>query len=115
MTTPLPLATPATKTPATKTPAIKTPNQNEQLYIFGYGSLTWRPSPDLINCKSYRGILREGGGENRYKFVRSWSQRSTDHRGCDESFPGVVCNLLTECEILGFYETWFDDEKDKDF
>ena len=72
-------------------------NIDEDLYIFGYGSLTWRPSEDLAKTEVSQGIL------NDPSFVRVWGQYSTDHRG-DETTFGCVCNLLRTEELTTYFE-----------
>ena len=71
---------------------------DDDLYIFGYGSLTWRPSEDLAQTEVCQGILDDPS------FVRVWGQYSTDHRG-DEATFGCVCNLLRTEELLRYFET----------
>jgi cation transport protein ChaC len=56
------------------------------LYLFGYGSLLWRPG-DLSEYESYS-CLCDG-------WQRLFAQRSSDHRGSVE-FPGFVCTLVEE-------------------
>ena len=72
-------------------------NIDEDLYIFGYGSLTWLPSEDLAKTEVSQGIL------NDPSFVRVWGQYSTDHRG-DETTFGCVCNLLRTEELTTYFE-----------
>lgn len=55
------------------------------LYLFGYGSLLWRPGDLLNDFKSYS-CLCNG-------WQRIFAQRSSDHRGSTE-FPGFVCTLV---------------------
>lgn len=56
-------------------------------YLFGYGSLLWRPG-DLEKYSSYK--CEALGGHRRV-----FAQRSCDHRG-DVDFPGVVVTLVHE-------------------
>ena len=74
-------------------PAAAAPSDN--LYVFGYGSLVWRPSPDLETASCSQGILQG-------PYVRAWAQYSTDHRGNERCF-GVVCNLLRTDEITDYF------------
>eukprot|EP00759_Apiculatamorpha_spiralis_P017934 PhF_6_TR24008/c0_g1_i1/m.33610 len=53
------------------------------LYVFGYGSLCWRPGFDYV--QSHKAQLTGYG--------RRFWQKSTDHRGTPE-FPGLVCTLV---------------------
>ena len=87
---------------------------SSDLFIFGYGSLTWKPSPDLASSPLIRqGILTDGlppsgGGSLSFSspstFLRVWCQRSCDHRGTPSSF-GIVCTLLRQKEILAYRQT----------
>ena len=54
-------------------------------YIFGYGSLIWRPGDLLEDLDSWE--------VDCISHTRLFGQRSHDHRG-DPSFPGLVCTLL---------------------
>jgi cation transport protein ChaC len=59
----------------------------DSIWIFGYGSLVWRPAFPF--------------SERRPSLVRGWQRRfwqsSTDHRGVPES-PGRVVTVLPEAE-----------------
>ena len=66
-------------------------DQLQPLWIFGYGSLVWRPS-----------IPFDESGPARIRgFVRRFDQGSTDHRGVPK-FPGRVVTLLEDAEA----EVW---------
>ena len=72
-----------------------------RVYVFGYGSLCWRPSPDLASSVEIaQGILDS-------PFRRVWAQYSCDHRGTESNY-GVVCNLLKEDELKAYYTTHGD-------
>jgi hypothetical protein len=62
------------------------------LYLFGYGSLLWRPGDLLSDYESYS-CLCDG-------WQRLFAQRSSDHRGSVE-FPGFVCTLVEESFLAG--------------
>ena len=64
------------------------------LRLFGYGSLCWNPGTGAL---AKPGIVATIGKARGYK--RCWAQKSTDHRGTP-SFPGVVCTLLKDSEVL---------------
>ena len=58
------------------------------LWIFGYGSLTWKPA---FKSEAMRRAKITG-------FARLFWQRSMDHRGTP-SFPGAVVTLVTENDL----------------
>ena len=58
-------------------------NANEETWIFGYGSLIWRPGFEFAESK----VARVNG------WVRRFWQASPDHRGTPEA-PGRVATLL---------------------
>jgi glutathione-specific gamma-glutamylcyclotransferase len=72
------------------------------LYIFGYGSLIWRPGPLLEHCPTFKGTA--------VGYKRMFAQRSCDHRGTRD-FPGVVLNLVRHdlLQTLGYYNYYDDD------
>jgi cation transport regulator ChaC len=55
------------------------------LYIFGYGSLLWKPGYILEDLQSFQCIC--------LGWQRMFAQRSCDHRGTDD-FPGLVVTLV---------------------
>jgi ChaC-like protein len=55
------------------------------LYMFGYGSLLWRPGDLLCDFPSYSCVCAG--------WQRIFAQRSSDHRGSPE-FPGFVATLV---------------------
>lgn len=55
------------------------------LYMFGYGSLLWRPGDLLCDFPSYSCVCSG--------WQRIFAQRSSDHRGSPE-FPGFVATLV---------------------
>jgi glutathione-specific gamma-glutamylcyclotransferase len=67
------------------------------LYIFGYGSLLWRPGPML---EDYPSFFCGVPGWKRF-----FAQRSMDHRGTPE-FPGVVVTMLRDdiLDLHGYHE-----------
>ncbi|XP_043930138.1 glutathione-specific gamma-glutamylcyclotransferase 1 [Protopterus annectens] len=65
--------------------------QTSALWIFGYGSLVWKPDFEYTSCKV--GFIR---GYNR----RFW-HGDTFHRG-NEKMPGRVVTLVEECDAC----TW---------
>lgn len=73
-----------------RAPAFHKEDFPDPLYIFGYGSLIWRPGELLEPLPSFHCVARG--------YRRIFAQRSCDHRGTVE-FPGVVLNLIQE-ELL---------------
>ncbi|TIA71017.1 hypothetical protein E3P92_03107 [Wallemia ichthyophaga] len=53
------------------------------LFVFGYGSLLYKPVPHYVNC--YPGFIKG--------FARRFAQSSSDHRGTVEN-PGRVCTIV---------------------
>ncbi|CAM9353975.1 unnamed protein product [Ectocarpus fasciculatus] len=60
------------------------------LWIFGYGSLCWRPE------ESFAGFERFNGEVVGWK--RLFAQKSMDHRGTPE-FPGLVATLVSDADL----------------
>ncbi|CAM9527526.1 unnamed protein product [Ectocarpus sp. 6 AP-2014] len=60
------------------------------LWIFGYGSLCWRPEA------SFAGFERFNGEVVGWK--RLFAQKSMDHRGTPE-FPGLVATLVSDADL----------------
>jgi len=58
---------------------------DDEWWVFGYGSLIWRPSEDVPHVHAEDGYI-EG-------YVRRFWQQSPDHRGTEE-FPGRVATIL---------------------
>jgi cation transport protein ChaC len=67
--------------------------QDEPLWVFGYGSLVWRPG-DLVHVDEYAPVCLHG-------FRRVFHQGSTDHRGVPGA-PGRVVTLVEEASA----STW---------
>ena len=66
--------------------------ESSPLYIFGYGSLCWNPGQSVLASPSVKSRFGSAKG-----FVRTWAQKSADHRGTPH-FNGLVCSLLTDEE-----------------
>lgn len=64
----------------------------DPLYLFGYGSLIWRPGDLLQEFPSYPCICKG--------WSRRFAQKSTDHRGNDE-FPGLVATMIENSFFIG--------------
>ena len=71
---------------------------DEPLYIFGYGSLIWRPGDLLEKLPSY--------DVDCISHSRLFGQFSKDHRG-SVTFPGLVCTLVPKQDV--------DEDEDDDF
>jgi cation transport regulator ChaC len=61
------------------------------LYVFGYGSLIWKPGPFLERFSSFPATA--------LGYKRLFAQRSYDHRG-NQFFPGLVLNLVDNESLL---------------
>ncbi|KAJ1448731.1 ChaC-like protein-domain-containing protein [Pelagophyceae sp. CCMP2097] len=59
----------------------------DPLWIFGYGSLVWRPEVEWVAFEQRAGVC-DG-------WARYFAQQSTDHRGTPNA-PGLVATLLEE-------------------
>eukprot|EP00924_Labyrinthula_sp_SR-Ha-C_P008712 maker-scaffold_2-snap-gene-0.1-mRNA-1 protein AED:0.02 eAED:0.02 QI:49/1/1/1/1/1/2/9/207 len=58
-------------------------NLPESLYLFGYGSLCWKPG-DLSELEQTPAVL--------FNHIRRFHQKSTDHRGTPKA-PGLVATI----------------------
>jgi hypothetical protein len=67
------------------------------LRIFGYGSLCWNAGTPGESALADDAVTSTTGQARGYR--RVWAQKSTDHRGTP-AFPGIVCTLLTDSELL---------------
>ena len=63
----------------------------DPLYLFGYGSLVWRPGDLLQQFPSFKCRC--------FGYKRLFAQRSTDHRGIP-AFPGLVATLVHENHLI---------------
>lgn len=66
--------------------AAREDQDDDEWWIFGYGSLVWRPSEDLPHVQVKDGYVTG--------FCRRFWQASPDHRGTDAA-PGRVVTLIT--------------------
>ena len=66
-------------------------SSSNPFYLFGYGSLLWRPSDNLKSFPSF--------SCTSYGYKRLFVQRSEDHRGI-EGFPGLVCTLVHDNDLI---------------
>lgn len=74
-----------------RAPALHAEDIPNPLYIFGYGSLIWRPGALMQNLPSFHC--------SAIGYKRLFAQKSCDHRGTAE-FPGVVLNLVSDEELV---------------
>lgn len=74
-----------------KAPGIDIKDFPSPLYVFGYGSLIWKPGPFLEKYESASGIA--------LGYKRLFAQRSYDHRG-NPFFPGIVLNLVDDESLI---------------
>lgn len=70
-----------------RAPALHLDELPDPLFIFGYGSLIWRPGELLEGLESFHCTA--------LGYKRLFAQRSCDHRGTAR-FPGVVLNLVSD-------------------
>jgi cation transport regulator ChaC len=70
-----------------RAPSLHLEDYKSPLYIFGYGSLIWRPGEFLSNFPSFPATAT--------KCKRLFAQKSLDHRG-NNKFPGLVLNLVKD-------------------
>ena len=63
----------------------------DPLYLFGYGSLVWRPGDLLQQFPSFKCRC--------FGYKRLFAQRSTDHRGIP-TFPGLVATLVHQNHLM---------------
>ncbi|RVD85837.1 uncharacterized protein DFL_004142 [Arthrobotrys flagrans] len=74
-------------------------NDGEDFWIFGYGSLIWKPPPTFarrVPCYIERGYIRrfwQGGDPQKATFGHSLPWVPEDHRGTPEA-PGRVVTLI---------------------
>jgi hypothetical protein len=74
---------------------------DNNLRIFGYGSLCWHPGKGVLSNERVRRSLGRAVG-----WRRCWAQRSADHRGTP-TFPGLVCTLLKDKEVKQLKDRYY--------
>lgn len=81
---------------------IKEQDFLDPLYIFGYGSLIWKPGPILEKFPSFESVA--------LGYHRVFAQRSLDHRGTNK-FPGLVLNIVHQ-DFLSDRNHFYDQDKE---
>jgi hypothetical protein len=74
---------------------------DNNLRIFGYGSLCWHPGKGVLSNERVRRSIGRAVG-----WRRCWAQRSADHRGTP-AFPGLVCTLLKDKEVQQLKDRYY--------
>eukprot|EP01040_Poterioochromonas_malhamensis_P026478 gene26478-33310_t len=86
-----------------RAPSLHIDEYKSPLYVFGYGSLIWRPGDFLSQFKSFPAAAM--------KSKRLFAQKSLDHRG-NSKFPGLVLNLVKDDDLeQKGYKLEEDDQK----
>lgn len=70
------------------------------LWIFGYGSLCWRPEDSFADFERFDGEI--------VGWKRLFAQKSMDHRGTPER-PGLVVTLISDGDLEALEERSADD------
>lgn len=86
-----------------RAPSLHIDEYKSPLYVFGYGSLIWRPGDFLSQFQSFPAAAM--------KCKRLFAQKSLDHRG-NSKFPGLVLNLVKDDDLeRKGYKLEEDDQK----
>lgn len=86
-----------------RAPSLHIDEYKSPLYVFGYGSLIWRPGDFLSQFPSFPAAAM--------KCKRLFAQKSLDHRG-NSKFPGLVLNLVKDDDLVQKgYKLEEDDQK----